>query len=157
LVAAAGSLDLRHARDRAAAGLYPDRRSARLSRRLRRLLPQALFRLRQAVLPKPLHRAADLEPPVVRRVPLGLHHGAWRGGAGSRTGAHRVYRARACAAVLGLRIAGGAVAALRSLSAVPAAKLSVNACAVRRLVQSRAVRDGVLDRLPAGPFSCILA
>ena len=50
----------------------------RLSGRLRRFLPAALFGVRLAILPEPLHRAADVEPSVVRGLSLGLHRGAGR-------------------------------------------------------------------------------
>ena len=76
--AAADSPDLRHARDRAAAILSPDRREPRLSRRFRRLLSPPLSGVQLAVLSEPLHRAADLEPSLVRGLSLGLHHGPGR-------------------------------------------------------------------------------
>src|SRR6266567_9282010 len=79
--AAADPADLRHARDRTSSVVPPDRREPRLSSRFRRLLCPPLSGVQPAVLSESLHRAADLEPSLVRGLSLGLHHGAgWRAG-----------------------------------------------------------------------------
>ncbi len=100
--------------------------------------------------PESLHPAADLEPSLVRGLSLGLHHGARRragGGfpdlsAGSSGGWQPC-----CRAVL-LIVPSVAV---RGLSPCSVAELPIDACAVRRLVQSRGLCDRLPARLPARP------
>ena len=106
---------LRHGRDCAAAGLRPDRRGKRLSRRILGFLSPSLLGFRPAVLPQALHPAADLEPSLVRRLSLGLYDGA-RGRADGASRIDRAGRARRRSHSVGPAAADRAVCPVRRLS-----------------------------------------
>src|SRR5229473_1137027 len=85
-----------------------------------------------------------MEPPVVRGLLVDLHHGAWRRlGRGPR--AYGLGRTEARARAIGRGAPDRAIGYVRGLPPRRAAELSFHACAVRRLVQSRGLRQ----RLPA--------
>ena len=123
--------------------------SSRLSGRFRRFLSAALSGVRLAILPEPLHRDADVEPSLVRGLSVGLHHGvgracwrrfpAWSNGSSASSHPHYQVALLLVAPPL----------AVRDLPARSVPEFPLDACAVRRLVQSRAVRNRLPDRLSA--------
>src|SRR5450755_3880045 len=90
-----------------------------------------------------------MEPPVVRGLLVDLHHGAWRR-LGRVARAHGLGRTDARARAFGCRAPDRAIGCVRGLPPRRAAELSFHPRAVRRLVQSRGLRQRLPARLSAG-------